>query len=597
MGVAVNRSLAPGLARRMAAWAAACSFALAPLWALAAERHAVLIGVGTYMVDADTGAPSVSPLEGPPHDVVAMREVLVTRWGFKPDSVRVLVNQQATRDAILSALNGLKARTKPGDEVVVYFSGHGTSWLDANTQSMNLASDSGAWVPHDFTFNSRLSDAQRAAKLIRGDVDLKPIFRDLDGSGRLLWVISDSCFSGSLSRSLAAAPGATNLPNRMLALPVPADYADTVQRLERAAATQQRPWPYRQAAFLLASAAAEPAVDIPARAQAVLPTMTGRPHGALTDALLRVLNGRLPSDFDRDGLINLHEVQRAVGDFMAQRPYGHAPVRAPGIAEDASGAGVRPLLSARAVALPASPGTTPAATPPLVVHLSPKVSDDLRRAVTAQPNVRVQAALDAQVQVQILPRGDGRPGWLLATVAGDTLLNVPEGGNSAVLVKLQQLQFAQGFRALATAGQRSALPVSIEPSTSGSSRLIGDQVRFAVLPDRGATLLLLNLDSEGRVSVLYPFNRGEASPVPGGKALSLPSVDQPAIVVEPPVGMDVQFALAFDRTPEGFDGLIGARQMPTEDRRVRMVMGWLSGMKGAYTFGSTELITLPKSKP
>jgi hypothetical protein len=585
------------LAAQVWAAAALCAGALTQGVAWAADRHALLIGVGTYMVEAETGVASATPLEGPPHDVAAMRDVLIKRWGFKPEAVQVLLNQQATRDAILAALRDLRTRTKPGDEVVVYFSGHGTSWLDANTQSMNLASDSGAWVPFDFSRSSRLTDAQRAARLVRGDLDLKPIFRELDSSGRLLWVISDSCFSGSLSRSLAAAGATQRLPNRMLALPVPEDYADVVARLERAAATQQRTWPYRQAAFLLASAAAEPAVDIPAQAQSVFPTMTGKPHGALTDALLRVLNGQLPSDFNRDGVVNLHEMQRAVGDFMAQRPYGHSPVRAPGIAEDTAGAATRPLLSTRSVALPPAADAPAGLTQPLTVFLSPGVPEPLRRAVVALPAVQVQAQPDSRVQVQILPRVDGAAGWRAASIAGDTLLAVSEGGTDTLLAKLQQLQVAQGLRALAAGGQRAALPVSIEPSTAGGSRLIGDRIRFAVLPDRGAHLLLLNLDSDGRISVLYPYDRGEAAPVAGGTPVLLPAKDRPEIVVEPPVGMDVQFAFAFDRMPEGFDSLVGARKMMTDDRRVRLLQSWLTGLKGAYTFGSTELFTLPKTRP
>ena len=572
--------------------------ALAPIAAQAVERLALLIGVGQYAAEADTGLPSATRLEGPPHDVAAMRAVLVGRWGFRSEAVQVLVDEQATRQAILGALQGLKSRSQPGDEVLVYFSGHGTSWLDQNSESLNLASDSGAWVPHDFSRAAGLSDAQRAQRLIRSDVDLKPVFRDLDSSGRLLWVISDSCFSGSLSRSLSAVKTDSGLELRMVAVPPVSDIAAIQQRLERAATTQQRPWPYRNAAFLLASAAAEPAQDIPARALQVLPTLDGKPHGAMTDALLRVLGGQLPSDFNRDGLLSLHEVQRAVGDFMAQRPYGHAAVRAPGISEDLAGAATRSLLSTRGAAVP--PAAADAANGPslpLVVHVHPSLPAPVHRAVAALPGVELRPARGAGTHAVLLPREDGTPGTLLTTIAGDVMLSLREGETGPLLTKLSQLQMAQAFRALGQAGQRAALPVSIEPSTAGSSRLVGDAIRFATLPDRQATVLLFNLDADGHISVLYPATPDELAAAPAGQPVLLPAAHRQPIRVQPPQGLDLQFAVAFDRAPEGFESLRGATGMKLDDARVRQIQTWLRVHRGAYTFGSTDLLTLPARAP
>ena len=63
-----------------------------------AEKIALLIGVGDY---AD---PSMPDLDGPAHDLKAMRELLVKRWSFKPDNIRVLQDNQATQAAIVEVL-------------------------------------------------------------------------------------------------------------------------------------------------------------------------------------------------------------------------------------------------------------------------------------------------------------------------------------------------------------------------------------------------------------------------------------------------------------------------------------------------------------
>ena len=65
------------------------AFGLALGRAQAAERRvALLVGISQYQ-DKD-----IKSLEGPAHDVAAMRDVLVQRWGFKSDDIRTLVDSR-----------------------------------------------------------------------------------------------------------------------------------------------------------------------------------------------------------------------------------------------------------------------------------------------------------------------------------------------------------------------------------------------------------------------------------------------------------------------------------------------------------------------
>lgn len=96
------------------------------LWpALAkAETHALLIGVGDYLVlDAD--------LKGPPADVALLAEVLAGRG---VGDIRKLVTggEAPTRAAILGAMAEVGAKAVAGDMVIFYFSGHGAQAPDAN---------------------------------------------------------------------------------------------------------------------------------------------------------------------------------------------------------------------------------------------------------------------------------------------------------------------------------------------------------------------------------------------------------------------------------------------------------------------------------
>lgn len=98
--------------------------------ALAQPTHrklALLIGINQYpgpVVDPtiaqDTG------LLGALTDVEMQRQLLVHRLGFQPADVMVLTDQQATRSAIQAAFESHLQQARPGDVVVLHFSGYGS---------------------------------------------------------------------------------------------------------------------------------------------------------------------------------------------------------------------------------------------------------------------------------------------------------------------------------------------------------------------------------------------------------------------------------------------------------------------------------------
>jgi hypothetical protein len=102
----------------------ACSAALAAAAPQAPMRHALLIGVSTY---AD---PSIPVLAGVRHDMTSARTI-ARALGIPADQVTELRDAQATKAAIVAALRSLSERSGDAGRVLVYFSGHGTRWLDA----------------------------------------------------------------------------------------------------------------------------------------------------------------------------------------------------------------------------------------------------------------------------------------------------------------------------------------------------------------------------------------------------------------------------------------------------------------------------------
>jgi hypothetical protein len=540
-----------------------------------AHKLGLLVGVGNYL------DPNIR-LEGAVPDVQALHKVLTERWGYDAGPLHTLIDGQATRSGILAELQGLMQRSQTGDEILIYLSGHGTSALDPGL-GLPIPDGSGAFVPYDF--DARPPHPERT--LLIGRTDLRPVLEALDRAGRKVWVISDSCYSG---RQVRGMHNPARLPQRMIQLPLPAsrqleNYEKARERLQSAAAAPE-PWPYRNVTFLAAAAIGEGAVDISAADLPRYPTLDGRPHGALTDALLRVLHGKEAVDFNGDGQASLNEIYAAVSKFMSQRTYSHTPQRLPSVEEDKEGVGNRPLLSGRNLAtLPRQDRS-----PTFAIAVPDTLPPAARQAVAALPGVVIRSS-DAEIDLRISTTPSA--GKLdLFTRQGDLITRLPITDTARLTGQIQQIVWAEQLDHLARQGQRNALPAEISPATLGGNFLPGDKLHFTVMPDRDAVLLLLNMDAEGKVSVLYPFNPGELAPLPGGQRHRLPS--GPEINVTEPLGMDLQLLFAFDTPPPSLERWVGRKNLPASDPDLIELQRIITSQARRYTYARTELRVLPR---
>ncbi|MBK9094935.1 MAG: caspase family protein [Anaerolineae bacterium] len=83
--------------------------------------RALLIGIGKHA----PGEYERWKLDGPANDVALIWRVLTTDYGFAESNVSVLLDEQATWQAIERALQDLAAHAQSNDPVVIYLSGVG----------------------------------------------------------------------------------------------------------------------------------------------------------------------------------------------------------------------------------------------------------------------------------------------------------------------------------------------------------------------------------------------------------------------------------------------------------------------------------------
>ena len=167
-----------------------------------AASRALLMGVNQYT--------AVPPLRGSVNDVEFLREVLTSRFGFQAKDVETLIDQQATRAGILSALDRLAARSEEGDLVYIHFSGHGSQIKDQNGDEEDGMDET--IVPQDGRTPgvADITDDEIGEKLKK--IRAKSVI-----------VVLDSCHSGTATRALGAKSSADQLLGGLTPRYVPPD--------------------------------------------------------------------------------------------------------------------------------------------------------------------------------------------------------------------------------------------------------------------------------------------------------------------------------------------------------------------------------------
>jgi hypothetical protein len=180
----------------------------------AQTRRALLIGIDEYAppkksitppaaIDKPRGLESepsrwdlpVWPtLEGAVNDALAMKETLTSpKFGFPKQEpyMKVLTNQQATRQAILDAMRKyLLEEPAKGDVVVFYYAGHGSQRYNSKSTKPRHLDETIVPV-----------DANGGGFDIR-DKEIARIFNSALNKGVKLTAIFDSCHSGSVARGI-----------------------------------------------------------------------------------------------------------------------------------------------------------------------------------------------------------------------------------------------------------------------------------------------------------------------------------------------------------------------------------------------------------
>lgn len=145
------------------------------------NRRALLIGINAYPDPANQ-------LDGCVNDVFLMSSVLQEST-FTPEEIRVVLNERATAAGILDRLHWLLDDTKPGDQRVLFYSGHGAQ-IPSYGSKDEVDHMNECLVPYDFDWSPEhsITDKQFCA-----------LYSQLPYDSRFV-AIFDCCHSGGMTR-------------------------------------------------------------------------------------------------------------------------------------------------------------------------------------------------------------------------------------------------------------------------------------------------------------------------------------------------------------------------------------------------------------
>jgi hypothetical protein len=533
----------------------------------APNRWALIIGISDYMHFGDEPG---GDLPGAAWDARRMRDVLIARWGFEPDRIRMVLDREATRERIIAELSDwLPAVVKENDHVLFYFAGHGSqTWNEDGTAADGLDQ---TICPTD---------------VLKGDPTQDIRDKELGGYLRALATpnvvaILDNCHSGTGTRAVTP----FSRP-RSLARDVTTDLARPSAPARAGLTTVSHHG--RDILEIAAAQSWEVAVDVEWPGAGGAPATYG---GAFTTTMVRHL-WRVPRStsyeeifhltaedmkrqrFAQQPLLTKTGAEQQSFGFVAGTPAtannmtlpvravtgrtvelgggsgagmtvgsiyraGGALLRVTGVSGDAAQAelvsGQAPARGAGAELVAHAFAASPLRVS--VADIDASSANALRGSGTSQ---MLQFVSSPREFAHLIVRPAER-GYVIIGMDGAIRHAVTVADRGAALARVAELLRSEAgthqLAALDNPGQSQ--PLEFRFHDGSTSFRIGADVRFEVRVPRDGYLTIVDLGTDGHITVLYPNDDSPDNRVRAGQLVTLPAGDELFIQAQEPAGRGI----------------------------------------------------------
>lgn len=181
------------------------------LLAKKSDKHALIIAIGEYK-RSETGWSPISSK----NDIPLIKNALMSQ-GFEEENIKMLIDDEADKAGIISALQELENNVSDNDYVVVHYSGHGQQISDNVNKDeidgldealVSIKAPSRYYAGKNYTGEEHVRDEELGLYIVN--------IRNKVGKGGQVLVILDACHSGTGTRGFAQVRGGVDpliIPN------------------------------------------------------------------------------------------------------------------------------------------------------------------------------------------------------------------------------------------------------------------------------------------------------------------------------------------------------------------------------------------------
>ncbi len=521
-----------------------------------AAKRALLIGVENYK-------DSKHDLEGVREDVKIMKEVLLRRAGFNESEIKVLVDQQATKDNVIKSfkewlING----TKRGDTALFYFSGHGIQVWDENDDEIQDGKDE-ALMCHDSnvlkdtvqrTFKGRPGSAYELKDTVNVFLDDEIHELLCQMVGRTVIFISDSCHAGTVYKALNRQMAQTKnfeLPvftKGILENRVTERFARDAPFKNTSIGSDLMVGGVRMAAFT-ASEDSQPAQVVPFDKEP-----KGK-HSVLTWYIYRGLNGA--ADLNKDSRITFEELATYLEHEVKAAGFSQVPQRE---------------FQPEAMAAATIETAVPRREEPPEDSATIRCFLDAQKGISPAEADRIQSVLNKNIpgltwttdksRMSVLITADRRGNVYLAQICDPTaeVWEKQEGQNlDQTLMGLQgnlkAYLIQSSVAAFKNYGSKMNFDFSYElkdkPPRPKGDVIAGDGLIFKANVKSPGYLYIFSVDAAGVIHPLYPMPNARSERLQPGRTID-PGADG-SFKVEGPFGREMIFAFLLENPSQGLN--------------------------------------------
>lgn len=521
-----------------------CALLLIAHAARAADLRAIVMGVDAYQHERN--------LHGSVNDANSVATAL------RPyaKSLTLLLDAQVTRDAVLKSWSDTLAASKPGDTIMVAFSGHGGRERVRVSQKAPLGYRE-FWVMVDFDRRSKDGIGHRILS-----TEINQWTQATEATHVKLIILADHCYAGTIYRSV----GVDTLGIRSIPLLVDADVPPdekppTISELQAAP-------PPPGVTSLAADKSDKPVAEFRI-------TDTGKVHGALSFAFADALgkerqyvdpsgDGRIT----RGALLNYLQTKVTMMSDGAQEPQLR-----PADPEDE-------VLFVLPRATPA-PSAVQTDDPPVALSVTGMTEADARAVVAAVPG----AAWEPEPsRARLVWEWRANAPRLVTGLNQFVSFNLPRDDLPAAVAKIRA---ADALGRHAAAGALKVVREGEHGTPPPSVTIAGDHVRLSVEGMPGPNLVVFNLAEDGRVQFLYP----EAADAP--IAWPIRRFDLLDVDARAPFGGDHVVAVASARSLNGLIDAIRAIDQKQEAATARRAVEQTLAADDSARVAVTAVFTVP----